>query len=94
MLNVGDKVPDLLGTDENSKEIRLSDFPGKKVALYFYPKDNTSGCTAQACTPRDPYAALFGAGYPSVGIIIPGMRFQRKALVNYSLQLPVASVTL
>ena len=61
MLNVGDKVPDLLGTDENSKEIRLSDFPGKKVALYFYPKDMTSGCTAQACSLRDGYGELLAA---------------------------------
>ena len=45
-LQVGDKAPDVLGLDQNGNEIRLSDFKGKKLALYFYPKDNTSGCTA------------------------------------------------
>ena len=52
MLTIGDKAPDLLGRDENGKEIRLSDYAGRKVALYFYPKDNTSGCTAEACSLR------------------------------------------
>ena len=47
-LTVGDKAPEILGTDQNGNNIKLSDFAGKKLALYFYPKDNTSGCTAQA----------------------------------------------
>ena len=49
-LTVGDKAPEILGTDQNGNNIKLSDFAGKKLALYFYPKDNTSGCTAQACS--------------------------------------------
>ena len=52
-LQVGDKAPDVLGLDQNGNEIKLSDFKGKKLALYFYPKDNTSGCTAEACSLRD-----------------------------------------
>ena len=52
-LQVGDKVPEVLGTDQNGNEIKISDFAGKKLALYFYPKDNTSGCTAEACSLRD-----------------------------------------
>ena len=51
-LQVGDKVPEVLGTDQNGNEIKISDFAGKKLALYFYPKDNTSGCTAEACSLR------------------------------------------
>ena len=65
---IGDKVPDLLGTDQVGKEVRLSDYPGKKVALYFYPKDNTSGCTAEACSLRDGYEALQAKGYEIIGV--------------------------
>ena len=57
-MNVGDKAPEILGLNEKGEEIRLSDYKGKKVVLYFYPKDMTSGCTAQACNLRDNYAAL------------------------------------
>ena len=46
-IQIGDKAPEVLGLDQNGKEIKLSDFKGKKLALYFYPKDNTSGCTAE-----------------------------------------------
>lgn len=67
-LQVGDKAPEVLGLDQAGKEIRLSDFAGKKLALYFYPKDNTSGCTAEACSFRDNYDALREAGYEVVGV--------------------------
>ena len=65
---IGDKVSDLLGTDQAGQEVRLSDYPGKKVALYFYPKDNTSGCTAEACSLRDGYEALQAKGYEIIGV--------------------------
>ena len=52
-VQIGDKVPEFLGTDQGGKEVKMSDYKGKKVALYFYPKDNTSGCTAEACSLRD-----------------------------------------
>jgi len=68
MIQVGDKAPDILGTDQDGKEIRLSDFKGKKLALYFYPKDNTSGCTAEACSLRDGYQDLRKAGYEVIGV--------------------------
>ena len=55
---VGDKAPDLLGIDQNGKEIYLSDYKGRKLVLYFYPKDMTPGCTAQACNLRDNYDGL------------------------------------
>lgn len=67
-IQIGDKAPELLGTDQDGKEIRLSDFKGKKLALYFYPKDNTSGCTAEACSLRDRYQALQAAGYEVIGV--------------------------
>ena len=62
-MNIGDKAPEILGKDEQGREIRLSDYKGRKLVLYFYPKDNTSGCTAEACSLRDHYAELQGAGY-------------------------------
>ena len=67
-LTVGDKAPEILGTDQNGNNIKLSDFEGKKLALYFYPKDNTSGCTAQACSLRDGYEQLRAAGYEVIGV--------------------------
>lgn len=67
-LQVGDKVPEILGVNQDGKEMRLSDFAGKKIVLYFYPKDNTSGCTAQACNLRDHYDELRRAGYEVIGV--------------------------
>ena len=67
-MKIGDKAPEILGKDENGKEIRLSDFRGRKLVLYFYPKDNTSGCTAEACSLRDNYQELQTAGYEVVGV--------------------------
>ena len=67
-IQIGDKAPEVLGLDQNGKEIKLSDFKGKKLALYFYPKDNTSGCTAEACSLRDGYKELQAAGYEVVGV--------------------------
>lgn len=67
-IQIGDKAPEVLGMDQNGNEIKLSDFKGRKLALYFYPKDNTSGCTAQACSLRDGYESLRAAGYEVVGV--------------------------
>lgn len=67
-MKTGDKVPDLLGSDQDGKEVRLSDYKGRKIALYFYPKDNTSGCTAEACSLRDGYEDLREAGYEIIGV--------------------------
>ena len=67
-LTLGDLVPDLLGTDQDGREVRRSDYPGRKIILYFYPKDNTSGCTAQACSLRDGYSELRAAGYEIIGV--------------------------
>lgn len=67
-IEVGDRAPEVLGVDQNGNEIKLSDFKGKKLALYFYPKDNTSGCTAQACSLRDGYQELREAGFEVLGV--------------------------
>ena len=67
-LQIGDSVPDLLGLDQDGREVRLSDYPERQVVLYFYPKDNTSGCTAEACSLRDGYAELRKAGYEIIGV--------------------------
>ena len=67
-LQVGDKAPEILGTNQEGKVLKLSDFAGKKIVLYFYPKDNTSGCTAQASNLRDNYSGLRKAGYEVIGV--------------------------
>ncbi len=67
-MKIGDKAPEILGKDEKGNEIRLSDYRGRKLVLYFYPKDNTSGCTAEACSLRDRFSDLQGAGYEVVGV--------------------------
>ena len=67
-MNIGDIAPDYLGVNEKGEEIRLSAYRGKKVALYFYPKDNTSGCTAQACNLRDNYTELRKSDYEVIGV--------------------------
>lgn len=67
-LQVGDKAPEILGVNQDGKELKISDFAGKKIVLYFYPKDNTSGCTAQACNLRDNYSDLRKAGYEIIGV--------------------------
>lgn len=67
-LQVGDKAPTVLGINQDGKEIKLADFAGRKVVLYFYPKDNTPGCTAQACSLRDNYDDLRKAGYEVIGV--------------------------
>ena len=67
-MKIGDKAPEVLGTDANGKEVRLSDYAGSKVVLYFYPKDNTPGCTAEACSLRDGYEELRAAGYEVIGV--------------------------
>ena len=67
-MQIGDRAPEVLGKDELGREIRLSDFEGRKLVLYFYPKDHTSGCTAEACSLRDHYSELQGMGYEVVGV--------------------------
>lgn len=67
-LTVGDKAPEVLGFNENGEEVRLDTYKGRKLVLYFYPKDNTPGCTSEACNLRDNYEALRAEGYEVVGV--------------------------
>src|SRR5882672_9132442 len=67
-LQIGDKAPAFKSRDQDGKPVTLADFKGKKLVLYFYPKDMTPGCTAEACSLRDNYKALLKAGYEVLGI--------------------------
>ncbi|CUB03948.1 thioredoxin-dependent thiol peroxidase [Marinomonas fungiae] len=67
-LSIGQTAPDFTSKDQNGNPVKLSDYRGKKVVLYFYPKDSTPGCTAQACNLRDNHQALIDAGYVVLGI--------------------------
>lgn len=84
-MNVGDKVADLLGLDQEGKEVRLSQYAGKKIALYFYPKDNTSGCTAEACSLRDGYEQLQTAGYEIIGVSKDSAKSHQGFIAKHSL---------
>jgi len=88
-MNVGDKAPEILGKDENGKEIRLSDFQGRKLVLYFYPKDNTSGCTAEACSLRDGFKELQAKGYEVVGVSKDSAASHQKFKAKYQLPFPL-----
>lgn len=68
MLTIGDKIPELLGTNEAGVEVTRAQFGQQKLVIYFYPKDNTSGCTAQACSLRDNYHELAKLGYNVIGV--------------------------
>lgn len=92
-MNIGDKIPDLLGVDADGREIRLSDYPGRKIALYFYPKDNTSGCTAQACNLRDNYTDLLDAGYQVIGVSVDSAASHKKFAEKHSLPFPLITDT-
>ena len=67
-LKAGDKAPEFTANDQNGKPVSLSDFKGKIVILYFYPKDDTPTCTVEACDFRDNYQSLLGKGYQVIGL--------------------------
>lgn len=89
MLQVGDMAPDLLGVDELGNEVRVSDYAGRRLVVYFYPKDSTPGCTAEACSLRDGMSDLLAAGYAVVGISADSAashtRFKEKQQLNFPL---------
>ena len=89
IMKVGDKAPEVLGKDENGKDIFLSDYKGRKLVLYFYPKDNTSGCTAEACSLRDRYGELQGAGYEVVGVSKDSAASHQKFKEKHALPFPL-----
>ncbi|MFM7851062.1 MAG: thioredoxin-dependent thiol peroxidase [Flammeovirgaceae bacterium] len=77
-LTVGTKAPNFTIKDQDGKSVSLTEFKGKKVVLYFYPKDMTPGCTAEACSLRDNYSALIKAGYEVVGISSDDEKMHKK----------------
>ena len=92
-MNIGDNAPEILGVNEKGEEIRLSDYKGRKVVLYFYPKDSTSGCTAQACNLRDHYAELREAGYAVIGVSVDSEKSHQKFIEKNALPFPLIADT-
>jgi len=92
-MNIGDKVPEILGHDENGNEIKLSDFAGRKLVLYFYPKDNTPGCTSQACNLRDNYTELRKQGYEIIGVSVQDGKSHKKFIEKNSIPFPLIADT-
>ncbi len=92
-MTIGTKAPDLLGFNEKGEEIRLSHYAGKKLVLYFYPKDSTSGCTTEACNLRDNYAALRRAGYEVVGVSVDSATSHQKFIAKHELPFPLIADT-
>lgn len=84
-LKEGDKAPFFKGLNQDGKEISLEDFKGKKIVLYFYPKDNTSGCTAEACSLNDNYDTLSSKGYEVIGVSPDSPGSHQKFIAKYNL---------
>jgi peroxiredoxin Q/BCP len=84
-LSIGDPAPDFTGTDQHGNTVTLASFRGSKVILYFYPKDNTPGCTAEACNLRDNYHVLMGKGFKIVGVSADDERSHKNFSEKYVL---------
>jgi len=84
-LKQGDKAPGFTAKDQNGKEVSLADFAGKTVILYFYPKDDTPGCTAESCDFRDNYQFLSSQGYEVIGVSTDDEKSHKKFETKYSL---------
>ncbi|HCO66820.1 MAG TPA: thioredoxin-dependent thiol peroxidase [Dysgonomonas sp.] len=83
--NIGDKIPQVLGIDQDGKEVRSDEYAGKKFILYFYPKDNTPGCSAEACNFRDNFYELRHEGYEIVGVSVDDVDSHNKFIEKYEL---------
>ena len=88
-LKKGDAAPDFAGLDQDGKKIELSDFKGKKLILYFYPKDNTPGCTSEACDLRDNYDMWLAKGYQVVGVSPDSQKSHQKFIEKHKLPFPL-----
>ena len=93
MLKIGDRMPDFEVVDQDGNKVRSKDFIGRKTVVYFYPKDNTSGCTAEACSIRDNYEALIAKGYNVVGVSKDSAASHRKFIEKYELPFTLLSDT-
>jgi thioredoxin-dependent peroxiredoxin len=92
-LKEGMKAPLFEGIDQNGKLIKLADYSGKKVILYFYPKDNTPGCTATACNLRDNYSSLLKKGFSVIGVSADSEKSHKGFADKYSLPFPLIADT-
>jgi len=92
-LKVNDKAPNFAGLDQQGKTIQTADFAGKKYAVYFYPKDNTPGCTVQACNLRDNYDALAAAGISIIGVSMDSEVSHQKFISKFELPFPLIADT-
>lgn len=88
-MKVGDKIPEILGVDQNGKEIKASDYKGHKLVLYSYPKANTPGCTAESCSLQANKDELEKAGYAIVGVSKDNVDAQKKFADKYNLEFPL-----
>ena len=84
-MEIGNKVPDILGTDEKGEQVTLDRFAGRKIVLYFYPKDNTPGCTSEACSLRDNYDELRKHGYEVIGVSPDSASSHNKFIARHQL---------
>ncbi len=91
VLKEGSKAPIFKAVDQDGKAISLADYKGKKVILYFYPKDDTPGCTAQACNLRDNYSLLLKKGYQVIGVSTDSIKSHKKFEEKFQLPFPLVS---
>ena len=92
-MTVGDKIPEVLGIDQDGREIKSSDYRGRKLVLYSYPKANTSGCTAEACSLQAHKGELAAAGYDIIGVSKDKQALQKKFADSNGLEFPLIADT-
>ncbi len=92
-MKIGDRIPEILGKDQNGREIKASDYRGRKLVLYTYPRANTPGCTAEACSLEQHKAELAARGYAIVGVSKDKAEAQAKFAEKYDLSFPLIADT-
>lgn len=93
VMNIGDRIPDVLGIDQDGREIKSSDYRGRKIVLYTYPKANTSGCTAEACSLQAHKEELAAAGYEIIGVSKDRQELQKRFADTQGLEFPLIADT-
>lgn len=88
-MNIGEKAPDVLGKDQDGNLLKVSDYQGKKIVLYFYPKDSTPGCTSQACNLRDNYELMLKRGYVVIGVSVQDEKSHKRFIEKNNLPFPL-----